>query len=127
MKMKDKNGAGRVSGSCVLPDTVLIITFHSEILTIKIRRHKKKTFLHETAACELALDGRGQDLTTALFLESMELKLCILSGDKYMENSSRVCVCGCEYTHTHPFVVRPQKAQLTCHSEPLGVILPHFL
>lgn len=126
MKTKDKNGAGRVSGGCILPQTVLIVTFHSEILTIKIRRHEKKMFLHKTAACELALDdGRGQDLATALFLESTELKLCILSGDKYMENGSRVC--GCAHTHTHPFIVRPRKAQLTCHSEPPGVILPHFL
>lgn len=80
MKRKAKNGAGRVSGGCVLPDTVLIVTFHREILTIKIRRHKKNknqtTFLQETAACELALDGRGQDLARALFLESTELKLC---------------------------------------------------
>lgn len=44
MKTKGKNGTGRVSGGCVLPDTVLIVTFHSEILTIKIRRHKKKRF-----------------------------------------------------------------------------------
>lgn len=53
-----------VSGGCVPPDTVLIVTFHSETLTIKIRRHKKKKrfFLHETAAREFALDGRGQDL-----------------------------------------------------------------
>lgn len=62
-------------------------------------------FLHETAACELALDdGRGQDLATALFLESTELKLCILSGDKYMDNGSRVC--GCAHTRIHLLYVR---------------------
>lgn len=126
MKTKGKNGTGRDSGGCVPPDTVLIVTFHSETLTKKIRRHKKM-FLHETAARELALDGRGQDLAPPLFLESTELKLCILSGDKYMENSSRVCVCVSVCTHTHTFVVRPRRDQLTCHSEPPGVILPHFL
>lgn len=42
METKDKNGAGRVSRGCVLPDTVLSDTFHNEILTIKIRRHKTK-------------------------------------------------------------------------------------
>lgn len=68
MKTKGLNGTGRVSGGCVLPDTGLIVTFHSEILTIKIRRHKKKV-LHETAARELALDGCGQDLAPPLFLE----------------------------------------------------------
>lgn len=78
MKTKAKNGAGRVSGGCVLPDTVLIVTFHSEILTIKIRRHKENQTNKNNvfAACELALDGRGQDLATALFLKSTELKLC---------------------------------------------------
>lgn len=106
MKTKDKNGAGRVSGGCVLPDTVLIVTFHSEILTIKIRRHKKikkiKTFLHDSAACELALDGRGQDLATALLLESTELKLCIFQGINIWKTALG-CVWTC--THTHPFVV----------------------
>lgn len=101
MKTKGKNGTGRVSGGCVPPDTVLIVTFHSETLTIKIRRHKKKkVFLRETAARELALDGGGQDLAPPLFLESTELKLCILSGDKYTEKGSRVCVCVCLCVHT---------------------------